>query len=222
MVERPTDMLHAFAYINKFRFTTIHVTYPVRIRVASNPDISRIINLLSYRYFPKTERDGRPLWLTEENDRRSNDVRILENNKYFNNTITHHPSSPLSPPSPKPSLPPIIIRVYLFYCTACCVDFDVFQKLGEVGTHLAALVQLLKVGLEDARDVFAHDGERRLDKRNAHREVRLLEIQAEAIRLDASVNEDFVNNIQAFLDRQADFFYLPPPSFPEQYIGFNM
>lgn len=78
-------------------------------------------------------------------------------------------------------------------------------KLGELGTHLAALVQLLKAGLEDARNVFRGDGESRRgrsdrDMRKAH-EVHLLELHAEGIRLDFQVNTDFVRFIRAFLER---------------------
>lgn len=78
----------------------------------------------------------------------------------------------------------------------------------EVGTHLASLVQLLKIGLEDARDVFGGGGpsaasplwdssEYRGDRHGVH----LLDVQAEAIRLDAKVNADFARYIQAYIER---------------------
>lgn len=83
------------------------------------------------------------------------------------------------------------------------------RQLCELGSHLASLVQLLKIGLEDARDVFAgrdpseafagwdNHGVGNGDNQGMH----LLDVQAEAIRLDSSVNEDFVRFIQAFLER---------------------
>lgn len=77
-------------------------------------------------------------------------------------------------------------------------DFLSSNQLGDLGTHLAQLVKLLKAGLEDARDVFAGDGQ---DARSAPA-VRLLVVQPDAIRIHSSVNADFVRFIQEFLDRR--------------------
>lgn len=77
-------------------------------------------------------------------------------------------------------------------------------QLRELGTNLAALVQLLKAGLENARDVFRPDGDdgdaRGWKVRKTHEE-HLLEVQAETARLDSIVNTDFVNFIESFLKR---------------------
>lgn len=72
------------------------------------------------------------------------------------------------------------------------------SQLGYVGTHLAALVQLLKTGLEDARNVFASPADELLKPVD---QLRLLQSHADALRLDASVNNDFVRTIQTFLER---------------------
>lgn len=72
------------------------------------------------------------------------------------------------------------------------------DQLGDLGTHLAQLVKLLKSGLEDARDVFAGDGQ---DARSSPK-VRLLEVQPDAIRIDSNLNADFVRFIQDFLERR--------------------
>lgn len=80
-------------------------------------------------------------------------------------------------------------------------------QLGELGSHLASLVQLLKVGLEDARGVFGGGGPAEAfpgwDSADGGRTqgMHLLDVQAEAIRLDSNVNADFVRYIQAFLER---------------------
>ncbi|CAM9216113.1 unnamed protein product [Ascophyllum nodosum] len=81
------------------------------------------------------------------------------------------------------------------------------EELIELGSHLASLVQLLKVGLEDARNVFSgrdrSEAFRGWDSssRGGRQGIHLLDVQAEAIRLDSSVNADFVRYLQAFLDR---------------------
>lgn len=80
-------------------------------------------------------------------------------------------------------------------------------QYGELGSHLASLVQLLKVGLEDARDVFAGRGPSdALSRRNGGRSgtdqgIPLLDVLAEATQLDSNVNSDFVTFIQGFLER---------------------
>ncbi|CAM9869512.1 unnamed protein product, partial [Hapterophycus canaliculatus] len=109
------------------------------------------------------------------------------------------------------------------------------QELNELGSHLASLVQLLKIGLEDARDVF---GGGRLPPSFSHRAsgesdghsvghgggasdddssgggseseeghgMRMLDVQADATRLNADVQSDFVMFIQAFMDRRVGTF----------------
>lgn len=92
---------------------------------------------------------------------------------------------------------------------------------------MASLVQLLKIALEDARDVFAGGD---LPKAFSHRNsseyddgnddddgdgdddgsegqgMRMLDVQADAMRLNADVQSDFVMFIQAFIDRWADSY----------------
>ncbi|CAN0031144.1 unnamed protein product [Laminaria digitata] len=82
------------------------------------------------------------------------------------------------------------------------------KELDELGSHLSSLVQLLKVGLEDARDAFSSEGrsqvfsaEDNVDESMTNHGRHLLEVHAEAIRLDSRVNTDFVRFIQAFLER---------------------
>lgn len=101
------------------------------------------------------------------------------------------------------------------FCDMACVINHVVcpppplrHQLSELGGHLASLVQLLKVGLEDARDVFAgrdpseaFSGWDSSAGNGDTQGMQLLDVQAEAIRLDSSVNEDFVRFIQAFLER---------------------
>lgn len=97
------------------------------------------------------------------------------------------------------------------------------RQLIELGSHLASLVQLLKIGLEDARDVFkdgnvqkalcpsidgggsgSGGGSRSGDGNWAVGQgTRMLDVQADAMRLDADVQSDFVMFIQAFMDRWA-------------------
>lgn len=92
------------------------------------------------------------------------------------------------------------------------------RQLTDLGSHLASLVQLLKMALEDARDVF---GGGDLPKAFSHRNssgddggdvddgggsaesqgMRMLDVQADAMRLNADVQSDFVMFIQAFIDR---------------------
>ena len=71
------------------------------------------------------------------------------------------------------------------------------HQLGDLGSHLAQLVKLLKAGLADARDVFAGHGQ---DARSSPK-VRLLEVQPDAIRIDANLNAEFVSFIQDFVDK---------------------
>ena len=93
---------------------------------------------------------------------------------------------------------------------------------------MASLVQLLKIALEDARDVF---GGGALPKAFSHRNIsdkgggdgdrdgegveggsegqvalRMLDVQADAMRLNADVQSDFVMFIQAFIDRYAPYY----------------
>lgn len=99
------------------------------------------------------------------------------------------------------------------------------SQLTELGSHLASLVQLLKIGLEDARDVFSGgnvqkavclpiyggisgsgSGDCCADRSGNGAEgqgMRMLDVQADAMRLDADVQSDFVMFIQAFMDRWA-------------------
>lgn len=99
------------------------------------------------------------------------------------------------------------------------------RQLTELGSHLASLVQLLKIGLEDARDVFSGGnvqkalcspidggvggsgrGDCCTDGSGSGAEgqgMRMLDVQADAMRLDADVQSDFVMFIQAFMDRWA-------------------
>ncbi|CAN0136242.1 unnamed protein product [Ectocarpus sp. 12 AP-2014] len=101
------------------------------------------------------------------------------------------------------------------------------RELSELGSRLASLLQLLKIALEDARDVF---GGGYLPKAFSHRGgggkgdadsdggdgggdgvwgeegegvLRMLDVQADAMRLNADVQSDFVMFIQAFMDRGA-------------------
>eukprot|EP00904_Undaria_pinnatifida_P008100 jgi/Undpi1/441/HiC_scaffold_1.g00437.m1 len=81
------------------------------------------------------------------------------------------------------------------------------QQLDELGSHLSSLVQLLKVGLEGARDAFGSqdlseafsDGDNVDDIINHG--THLLDVHAEAIGLGSTVNTDFVKFIQDFLER---------------------
>lgn len=102
----------------------------------------------------------------------------------------------------------------------------------ELGSHLASLVQLLKIGLEDARDVFGRgklppafshrvggesdeycvefggvvsddDGSSTSESDGEGHGRRMLDVQADATRLNADVQSDFVMFVQAFLDRRA-------------------
>ena len=91
---------------------------------------------------------------------------------------------------------------------------------------MASLVQLLKIALEDARDVFvsgddlpqtflrrggdacgnsSDDGGGDSDGTGGAEEqgMRMLDVQADAMRLYADVQSDFVMFIQAFIDRWA-------------------
>eukprot|EP00903_Cladosiphon_okamuranus_P012797 g11961.t1 len=98
------------------------------------------------------------------------------------------------------------------------------QELAELGSHLASLVQLLKIALEDARDVFGggdlpksfshrnsceyddsvdEDGDGDGDDGSEGQGMRMLSVQAEAMRLNADVQSEFVMFIQAFIDRGA-------------------
>lgn len=98
-------------------------------------------------------------------------------------------------------------RFFFFPCNFLLAYSSLLPQLGVLGAHLATLVQLLKVGLENARDVFRVDGDdpnwRNGWQVSKMHEVHLLELQAEANRLDSVVNTDFVGYIQAFLERCA-------------------
>ena len=81
-------------------------------------------------------------------------------------------------------------------------------QLDELGSHLSSLVQLLKVGLEDARDAFdslgpseAFSAEDKVDESMSNHGTHLLDVHAEAIRLDSRINTDFVRFIQVFVER---------------------
>lgn len=81
-------------------------------------------------------------------------------------------------------------------------------QLDELGSHLSSLVQLLKIGLEDARDAFDSFGQSealsagdKVDESRSNHGTHLLDVHAEAIRLDSRINTDFVRFIQAFLER---------------------
>lgn len=81
-------------------------------------------------------------------------------------------------------------------------------QLDELGSHLSSLVQLLKIGLEDARDAFNSFGQSKalsagdkVDESMSNHGTHLLDVHAEAIRLDSRINTDFVRFIQAFLER---------------------
>lgn len=71
-------------------------------------------------------------------------------------------------------------------------------QMGDAVTHLVALVQLMKEGLQDARDKFHQEWRhhpRSLD------DINLLQTEVNALRVNASLNEVFLNIIQAFLER---------------------
>lgn len=70
--------------------------------------------------------------------------------------------------------------------------------MGGAVTHLVALVQLMKEGLQDARDKF-HRGWRHHPR--SLDDINLLQTEVDVLRVNASLNEVFLNIIQAFLER---------------------
>lgn len=103
---------------------------------------------------------------------------------------------------------PVVFLLFFFSLLLPSTDLVLSHQLDELGSHLSSLVQLLKVGLEDARDAFSSEGrsqvfsaEDNVDESMTNHGRHLLEVHAEAIRLDSRVNTDFVRFIQAFLDR---------------------
>lgn len=100
-----------------------------------------------------------------------------------------------------PTHPPACLPILLFFG----------RQLDELGSHLSSLVQLLKVGLEGARDAFGSqdlseafsDGDNVDDIINHG--THLLDVHAEAIGLGSTVNTDFVKFIQDFLERYVFF-----------------